>query len=219
MERGEGLAGRLTSDEGDELTHSIVETMKTVERVAHQIERSQGPLGRLINDDELGEDLANAVSGLEDLVSEARGGDGLVPRLISDPATADRFDTVLAELEGAATALRSFASEVEGSNGLAQKLLTDEAYADEVGENLRQLIERLNGVAGKLESGEGSAARLINDPQVYDALNDVIVGNNETRFLGWLTPTRPEMGIYARSVVAFGPVGPPPGEPPPEPPS
>lgn len=218
MERGEGLAGRLTSEEGDELTNSIVETMKSIERVAQQIERSEGPLGRLINDDRLGEDLAGAVSGLEELVAEARGGDGLVPRLIRDPATADRFDSVLAELEGAATALRSFVSEVEGSNGLAQKLLTDETYAEAVSADLRQLVERLNAVAGKLESGDGTAAQLINDPAVYDALEDVIVGVNESRLLRWLIRNRQQKGIEKRVEDEFGPEGPPAGEPPGEPP-
>lgn len=214
MERGEGLAGRLTSEEGDELTDSIVETMKSVERVAHQIERSEGPLGRLINDDQLGEDLARAVSGLEELVAEARGGDGLVPRLIRDPATADRFDALLAELEGTATALRSFVTDVEGGEGLAQKLLTDEAYAEEVSENLRQLVERLNAVAGKLDQGEGTAAQLINDPAVYDAVNDVIIGVNESRFLRWLIQNRQQKGIEKRIEDEFGPDGPPAGEPP-----
>lgn len=216
MERGEGLAGRLTSDEGDELTDSIVETMKTVERVAHQIERSEGPLGRLINDDQLGEDLAAAVSGLEEVVAEARGGEGLVPKLLSDAATAERFDSVLAELEGTAGALRSFVTEVEGSEGLAQKLLTDEAYAAEVSEDLRQLVERLNSVAGKLEGGEGTAGQLINDPAVYEALNDVVVGINESRFLRWLIRNRQQKGIEQRIEEEFGPEGPPPGEPPPE---
>lgn len=127
MEEGAGLAGKLTTEEGEKLSDSILETMATVERVAHQIEESEGPLGRLINDEELGDDLAAAVSGLEEVVTAAREGDGLVPRLLHDPATADRFDSTLTELQTAASDLRRFVDEIETSDGLAQKLLTDDA--------------------------------------------------------------------------------------------
>ena len=218
MESGEGLAGQLTTEEGEELTGSILETMQTVERVAKSIEKSEGPLGRLIHDRELGDRLAGAVSGLEEVVAAARDGDGLVPRLLKDGATAERFDATLADLRGAATDLRRFVAEMEGGDGLAQKLLTDEAYAEQVSANLRQLVERLNSVAGKLDAGDGTAARLIDDPEVYEAVNDIIVGVNESRFLRWLIRNRQEKGIEKRVEEEFGPGGPPAGEPPaPEP--
>lgn len=218
MERGEGLAGQLTTEEGEELTGSILRTMQTVERVAKSLERGEGPLGRLIHDRELGERLAGTVSGLEALVAEARGGDGLVPKLLHDPATVERFDSTLDELQGAAADLRRFTAEIEGGEGLAQKLLTDGAYAEEVSAELRQMIERLNSVAGKLDAGDGTAARLINDPAVYDAVNDVVVGVNESRLLRWLIRNRQEKGIEKRAEEEFGPGGPPAGEPPaPEP--
>lgn len=217
MEKGEGLAGKLTTEEGEKLSDSILETMRTVERVAHQIEASEGPLGRLINDDQLGDDLASAVSGLQAVVAQAREGDGLVPRLLGDKATADRFDATLADLETAAGELRRFVDEIETSDGLAQKLLTDDAYAEEVSENLRQLVERLNAVAGKLESGDGTAARLIEDPQVYEAVNDVLVGIDESRLLRWLIRNRQKKGIEKRFEEESGTAAPAPGEPlPPE---
>jgi phospholipid/cholesterol/gamma-HCH transport system substrate-binding protein len=198
MERGEGLAGRLTTEEGAQLSDSILKTMRTVERVAKGIEAGEGPLGRLIHDRELADRLAGAVSEIEGLIADARGGDGLVPKLLNDRATVERFDSTLAELQGAATDLRRFVDEVEGSDGLAQKLLTDEAYAEEVSAGLRQLVERLNSVAGKLDSGEGTAAKLIEDPEVYEALNDIIVGVNESRFLRWLIRNRQKKGIEER---------------------
>jgi phospholipid/cholesterol/gamma-HCH transport system substrate-binding protein len=214
MERGEGLAGQLTTEEGEELSGSVLRTMQTVERVAKSVERGEGALGRLIYDQELGDRLAAAVTGFEELIAEARGGDGLVPRLLKDEATADRFDATLDELHAAAADLRRFVTEIEGGEGLAQKLLTDEAYAEEVSADLRQLVERLNSVAGKLDAGDGTAARFINDPEVYDAVNDVIVGVNESAMLRWLIRNRQKKGIEKRYEEAGGPAPPPPDAPP-----
>lgn len=198
MERGEGLAGRLTTEEGEQLSDSILQTMRTVERVAKGIEAGEGPLGRLIHDRELADRLAGTITELEGLLADARTGEGLVPKLLNDRSTVERFDATLDELEGAAADLRRFVDEVEGSDGLAQKLLTDEAYAEQVSSDLRQLVERLNSVAGKLDSGEGTAGKLIDDPQVYEALNDIIVGVNESRFLRWLIRNRQKKGIERR---------------------
>ena len=79
-----------------------------------------------------------------------------------------------------------------------QKLLTDEPYAKEVSEDLRQLIERLNSLSEKLTSGDGTAAKLINDPSIYDAVQDIIVGIDESRFLRWLIRNRQKEGIETR---------------------
>jgi hypothetical protein len=46
--------------------------------------------------------------------------------------------------------------------------------------------------------GDGTAAKLINDPQIYDAVNDVIIGINESRILRWLIRNRQKKGIEKR---------------------
>ncbi|HSS78080.1 MAG TPA: hypothetical protein VLV54_15225, partial [Thermoanaerobaculia bacterium] len=46
--------------------------------------------------------------------------------------------------------------------------------------------------------GNGSAAMLINDPQIYDAVNDIIIGVNESRILRWLIQNRQKKGIEKR---------------------
>ena len=46
-------------------------------------------------------------------------------------------------------------------------ILNDETYGKEVTDDLRRLIRTLNEVADKLNEGEGTASRLINDPASY----------------------------------------------------
>jgi hypothetical protein len=59
---------------------------------------------------------------------------------------------------------------------------------------------------------------LINDPEVYQAVKDILIGVNESRMLRWLIRNRQKAGIERRYRDAQGdPAAPPPAEPPPPP--
>ncbi|MEM7482865.1 MAG: MlaD family protein [Acidobacteriota bacterium] len=200
LEQGEGVVGELTADtpEGDKFTRSVYDTVESFQRIVNKLERGDGPIARLINDRAMADRLAESVTSLEGLLKRAEEGDGLLPRLLDDETLVRQVEGTLANLQEASEQLTAFTREVEGSDGLAMKLLTDEEYATEVSENLSQLVERLNGIAGKLSEGDGTVARLIDDPQVYEAINDVIVGIDESRLLRWLIRNRQKKGIEQR---------------------
>lgn len=65
-------------------------------------------------------------------------------------------------------------------------------------EELRLLVRTLREVAEKLDRGDGTAARLLNDPSVAEALDDILVGVNESRLLRWLVRNRQKAGIAQR---------------------
>jgi hypothetical protein len=74
----------------------------------------------------------------------------------------------------------------------------DKEYGREVTGQVRQLVRNLNEVSAKIDKGNGSAAKLINDPQIYDAVNDILVGVNQSKFLRWLIRNRQNKGIEKR---------------------
>jgi hypothetical protein len=74
----------------------------------------------------------------------------------------------------------------------------DEEYGRQVAEQVREFVQRLNEISQKVSEGEGSASKLINDPQVYEAVNDILVGVNESRLLRWLIRNRQKKGIEKR---------------------
>jgi phospholipid/cholesterol/gamma-HCH transport system substrate-binding protein len=200
MEAGEGLLGQLTSntERGEQFSKSVVATMESVRRMSEKMENGSGPLARLINDKEMADRLDQALTRLDAVLAEVQEGDGLLPHLLNDAGTRQRFDDTLANLGRASGDLARFAQKVANSQGLMQKLLTDEPYAKDVGENLRRLIERLNLLSEKLTGGDGTAAKLINDPSVYDAVKDILVGVDESRLLRWLIRNRQKAGIEKR---------------------
>jgi hypothetical protein len=50
----------------------------------------------------------------------------------------------------------------------------------------------------KLNRGEGTAGKLVNDPSVYESVNDILIGINESKLLRWLIRNRQQSGIQKR---------------------
>jgi len=225
MENGEGILGKLTVDtpEAQSIIDSVHDTVTAMEAIAEKIDKGDGPLPRLINDAELAARVDRSLARLESVLTKADEGEGALPKLLNDPATAQQLDETLAELHSAAHDLASFVSEVESSDGLLQRLLTDEEYGREVSERLRDVIDRVDHVSAQITEGNGTVAKLIEDPEVYQSVKDILVGINESRILRWLIRNRQKKGIDVRyeEGVEEGEVPPipPPSEFPAEPPA
>ncbi len=200
MERGEGLLGELTSDSesGRRLKASLIGTAESMERIASRIETGEGPLPRLLNDRQMADRLAASIDRFESLMAQAQSGPGLLPGLINDPASKQKFDETLATLNQMARDLQGFTADLETSDALLPRLVNDEEYGREITGKLNEIVDRLNEISLKLSRGDGTAAKLINDPQIYDAVNDVIIGINESRILRWLIRNRQKKGIEKR---------------------
>jgi phospholipid/cholesterol/gamma-HCH transport system substrate-binding protein len=207
MEQGEGLLGELTteSETGRRVTDAIVETMESVQRVAQDVETGDGPLPRLIHDREMADRIDVSLRRLDSVLADLEGGEGLLPGLLHDPATREDYDATMARLRSVTENLEGFSRELQEGDGLLPRLLQDEELGDEITGELRQVLDRINNVARKLDQGEGTAGKLISDPSVYEAVQDVIVGVEESRMLRWLIRNRQKKGIEKRYEAAQGP--------------
>jgi phospholipid/cholesterol/gamma-HCH transport system substrate-binding protein len=201
MERGEGLLGELVTsgEEGaGEVRRSLDSTLASIDSLVAKIDRGEGSLGVLINEPDLVTRVTSAVERLEATVAAFEGGEGILPALLHDAELRDRFTGLLGNLETTTGSLDSLVVELREGEGLLNKLLTDEAYAAKVSGDLERLIENLRLVSEKLNSGEGTVAQLLNDPAVYEAVNDILVGVDNSKFLRWLIRNRQKSGIEER---------------------
>lgn len=200
MERGEGLLGELTtnSQSGQRLRESVIGTAESMERIATKIETGEGPLPRLLNDRQMADRLSSSLDRFENLLAQAQTGPGLLPGLLNDPSTKQQFDNTLATLNQMARDLQGFTADLETSDALLPRLVNDEEYGREITGKVNEIVDRLNEISVKISEGNGTASKLINDPQVYDAVNDIIIGVNESRVLRWLLRNRQNKGIEKR---------------------
>jgi phospholipid/cholesterol/gamma-HCH transport system substrate-binding protein len=200
MDRGEGLLGELTTESatGRQLRDSAVATLQSLQRLTNEMETGPGVLPRLVNDRRLAERLNGVIERLDAVVASAQHGPGALPALLNDPGERARVDETLANLDSASKDLKDLTAHFGNSQALLPRLLEDQAYGREVSERLRETVQHLDTAADRLVEGKGSAALLLNDPGVYDAINDVIVGVNRSPMLRWLIQNRQKAGIKQR---------------------
>ena len=125
-------------------------------------------------------------------------GDGLVPALLGDPEGKRKFFAMVDSLQATADGLAGFSKDLSAGKGLLPKLVRDEEFGRELTRDLTRITSNLARVAEKIDSGHGTAAKLINDPAVYDAIDDILVGVNESKLLRWLIRNRQRSGIKVR---------------------
>ncbi|MCB1056689.1 MAG: MCE family protein [Acidobacteria bacterium] len=195
-----------------EIRQGVVRTLASLEKTAKAMESGDGTLPRLIHDDELANRLDSAVGHLEQVLTKVDQGDGLLPTMLNDPESAERLKTSLAAFEATTTELQGLVTDLRQGDGLLSRLLEDDAYADQVTDNLEKLLRNLREVSEKLSRGDGTAAKLIDDPSLYQAMNDIVVGVNESKMLRWLIRNRQKKGIKKRYHEAHGQAEAPPEE-------
>jgi len=200
IDSGEGVLGQITSESetGSIAREKFLNILASVETLTARAERGEGSLGRLLNDDTLAIRLEEALDKLEANLALFETGEGILPALLNDAETADRLNGAVDNLSVASTELASLTRDLREGDGLLPRLLHDEELGDQVTSDLQQLLDNLNTISGRLEAGDGTAGQLINDPEIYDALQDIVVGIDESKTLRWLIRNRQKKGIEKR---------------------
>jgi phospholipid/cholesterol/gamma-HCH transport system substrate-binding protein len=208
VDRGEGLIGELTTapETKQRLTDTVLAALNKTNSILTHVENGKGLLGRLVYDDAYSAQLTGSVSqtvaSLQALVANVQksfeSGNGAIPALLNDPEGKKRVFDLVDNLRTTSTNLAAFSNSLQAGQGLVPRLLNDKAYADQALTEFSGLVHQLNDSVAKLNSGQGTASRLINDPSVYESINDILIGINESKLLRWLIRNRQQSGIDKR---------------------
>jgi phospholipid/cholesterol/gamma-HCH transport system substrate-binding protein len=207
-EQGEGFLGEITTDSttGKALAKSLHDTLEETRLLLADIRHGRGLVGRLVHDkglaDEVEAQLRSTMASIDRIAKTVEkgttSGQGLVPALLSDPEGKKKFFAMVDSLKATADGLSVFSKDLAEGKGTLPQLVNDEAFAKEFLADLKKLSAHLANVAAKLDSTEGTAGRLIADPTVYESINDILVGVNESKLLRWLIRDRQKSGIEKR---------------------
>jgi phospholipid/cholesterol/gamma-HCH transport system substrate-binding protein len=240
VDRGEGLLGELTTDPRSKqrITETVLTTLNKTNEILTHVQTGRGLIGRAVYDDAFGQELTNSLrasalsmqSILANLQLGVERGDGALPAMLSDPKGRDNVVQMLENLRLASENVATFTTTLKTGEGIVPRLMNDKQFADEALLEFRTLIDRLSNAARQINEGEGTVGRLIADPSIYESINDILIGINESKLLRWLVRNRQGAGIETRydaatkkpaaPVVAPPPPAsaPAPAEPQPEPP-
>jgi phospholipid/cholesterol/gamma-HCH transport system substrate-binding protein len=208
VDRGEGLLGELTTtpETKQRLTDTLLTTLNKTNAALAHIESGKGVMGKLIYDDAYGERLTrsigDAAASLQSVTAQLQTGfetrSGAVPALFVDPEGKQRVFELVDNLRTASSNLAEFTETMQTGEGLIPRLMTDREYADQALTEFTLLVTQLNETVRKINSGEGTAGKLIADPSVYEAINDILIGINESSLLRWMIRNRQQAGIERR---------------------
>jgi len=120
-------------------------------------------IGRLVSDEEMGQDLAATVANLRGVSDDVRAGRGVLGQLVSDDALANSVRSTLKSLE-------TIAADLRAGRGLAGRLVYDDRLADAAS----KAVEDLGAFTARLERGEGVAGKLLNDPALASDFQNAI---------------------------------------------
>jgi phospholipid/cholesterol/gamma-HCH transport system substrate-binding protein len=208
VDRGEGLIGELTStpETKQRITDTFLTTLNKTNAILGHVESGKGLVGKLVYDDTYATQLTGSIQesarSLQTLVADVQGslksGQGALPALLNDPEGKKHVFDLVDNLRVASANLAAISSAYQSGQGLVPRLMNDKAYAEQALTEFTGLLHQLNDTVAKVNRGEGTAGKLVSDPSVYESVNDILIGINESKLLRWLIRNRQQSGIQKR---------------------
>jgi phospholipid/cholesterol/gamma-HCH transport system substrate-binding protein len=208
VDRGEGLIGELTTtpETKQRITDTFLTTLNKTNAILGHVESGKGLVGRLVYDDAYATSLTGSIQesarSLQTLVANVEGslksGQGMIPALLSDPEGKKKVFELVDNLKTTSSNLAAISASYQSGQGLVPRLMNDKVYGDQALNEFTGLLHQLNDTVAKLNRGEGTAGKLVNDPSVYESVNDILIGINESKLLRWLIRNRQQSGIQKR---------------------
>ncbi len=208
VDRGEGVLGELTSapDTKQRLTDTVLTTLNKTNAILSHVESGKGVVGKLVYDEQFANQLTTSLSSsatsLAAITSHVQrdleGGNGALPALLSDPEGKKKVYELVDNLRTTSANLAVFSASLKEGQGLVPRLLNDKEYGDQALTEFKSLVTQLDETVKKINTGEGTAGKIVNDPSVYESINDILIGINESKMLRWLIRNRQQKGIEKR---------------------
>lgn len=131
----------------------------------------EGTLGALLTDDDLYRRMATATTELTGLLRVVNRSDGTLARVIRDPELYDRMNSTLARLDSLGGVV------LQGEGSLGRLMYDDQLYQGLVGVVGRAdtTLAGVEGFVAGMGTADGTIARLLEDPELYDQVLKAIV--------------------------------------------
>jgi len=208
IEAGEGLLGELTRtpEEGEPFSVVAQSTVLELRTILQKINAGEGLLGRMISDPAMADQFAATAHSLQvtgaTIASDLERTDSTYAVLFRDPDTALRLREAIAAIRDASEAMAAAFEELSTGQGTLPRLMQDKEYADNFLDDLQALTHHLRSVMEKIDQGEGAAGAFINDPQLYQDLENVVRGVENSAVTSWFIRNRRKSGEQSQAEAA-----------------
>lgn len=150
-----------TSEALAEAGPKLDELATRLNEFARAAEAGEGTLGRLMADEELYDDIKLFTSEMRQIAMDIRSGEGTLSQLIYDGELAQTANDSFARVGDAGAEIQRLIGDRREEIDRALASIT------EVGPQLEAVVADLREVARKINEGEGTIGKLVNDPSLY----------------------------------------------------
>ncbi|MAE94329.1 MAG: hypothetical protein CL910_06680 [Deltaproteobacteria bacterium] len=146
---------------GTEAIDNIATLADNVNRVVAEFGESMG-----------GKKVAQATGSLTAIVSEIQDGDGLLHSLIYDRYEGSGVESI----ESSLATLEDILDEIATGKGVLHQMIYGGAEDQDVLRDALAAVARLDSILAKVDGGEGTLGLLVNDPGLYQDLQELVGG-------------------------------------------
>ena len=148
LERGEGTVGKMLSSDTT-LWDGVETTATNLAAITTDLRQGRGTVGKLMTDDSVHENLKKTLASAAEISRRLENSEGLLGKMLSkDDPVYDDFSAAVKSFRKAGESLDTGAIVTSATN----------------------LLANLNSVAVKLDKGEGTLGKLINDKTVHEEI-------------------------------------------------
>jgi len=161
VNQGRGTVGLMLKD--PKLYHDLDKAIKDIDRIAEKLQNPDGSFGKLINEPELYDNLLEVADKARQVADKLNTGS--LAMLSEDPQFYKNLRDISDNLSLVSESAKELVTNLE--TGSIAKISGDEKlYSD-----IKGISGKLDKVMEKLDNSQGSAGKLINDPELYDNMN------------------------------------------------
>jgi phospholipid/cholesterol/gamma-HCH transport system substrate-binding protein len=136
--------------------------------VADSLNEGKGTLGKLLNDDTVYNDVKATASNLQQITTQVKSGEGTLGKVIYDKKLATQLESTFDNVDAATKSLRTT---LESSNESIKGLL--DAF-QRVTPNLEKSFTNFAEISEKVNKGDGTLGKLVNDPELYNEVRRTV---------------------------------------------
>lgn len=172
---------KLKKVEKEKLIESLSDSAETLADIVQEIKTGEGLIHRLIFDKQgtaLFDNLSQSSENIKKVTDDIIKGNGILNAMIYNGES----NIIMKTITNVSTEAEKIANQLTNGNGLLHAILYDEDKR-RILDNLVQVTESLQAVTKSLDEGEGSLGAMINDPALYDNVNQFVGGANRSFIL------------------------------------
>lgn len=163
----------------DENREPLRNAIAGIESAIASLNSGSGTFARLLNDEATANDLSNAIKNIDltfenarALTAEIREGQGTMGKLLTESKIHDDIEQLIAGLDGFTAEARQLLTDAREGKGVLSAIVYDE----EIAAGVKNTVASLESASAKIDQGDGTIAKLINDGALAESLQTAVDG-------------------------------------------